>query len=67
MERRYPADYLQEHLDAAADELFFTDMRERIREKMRSNASLRQTIDRKFGTLDEAMIYYKSKYSFKNK
>lgn len=67
MERRYPTNYLQEHLDAAADELFFADMRERITKKMKSDAALRKSVGRKFGNMDEVMVYYKSKYSFRNK
>lgn len=65
LERRYPMNYTQEHVDMAADELFFKDIREKILGKVKKDAKLRKSISKRFRNMDDVMDYYKSKYTFR--
>jgi hypothetical protein len=65
LERRYSMNYTQEHVDMAADELFFTDFRERLAKKMKEDRSLRKALGKRFRNMDEVETYYKSKYTFR--
>jgi hypothetical protein len=65
IERRFPANYTQEHVDMAADELFFRDVRERLTKKLRADPGLRRAVSKRFGSMDELINYYKPKYSFR--
>ena len=65
LERRFPANYTQDQVDMAADELFFADVRERLSKKIKSEPPLRKAVGRKFGSMDEVMSYYKAKYTFR--
>jgi hypothetical protein len=64
LERRYPMDYEQKHVDMAADELFFKDVRERLTKKIKTEPSLRRAVSKRFNSMDEIMEYYKLRYSF---
>jgi len=59
--------YTQEHTDMAADELFFIDLKERLKEKINSDPSLRNAIrrKRKLKNMDDIIDYYKPKYTFR--
>ena len=65
LERRYSLNFTQEHVDAVADELFFTDMRERVVKKLREEPSLRRAAGKRFSSVDEMMVYYQSRYTFR--
>jgi len=67
LERRYSMTYTQEHVDMAADELFFTDLKERLQERIKADPSLRKTINKKraFRNMDAVIAYYKPKYTFR--
>ena len=65
LERRYPTNYTQEHVDMAADELFFTDIREKLSKKAKTDRKLSRSIGKRFKNMDDAMAYYKSKYTFR--
>jgi len=67
LERRYSMNYTQEHTDMAADELFFNDLKVRLKDKINSDPSLRKAISRKrkLKSMDEIIAYYKPKYTFR--
>jgi len=65
LERRYYANYTQEHVDMAADELFFKDIKEKIQSKLKTDAKLRKDLGKRFKNMDEVIDYYKSKYTFR--
>jgi hypothetical protein len=65
LERRYSMNYTQEHVDMAADELFFADFKDRLGKKMREDKTLRKSVGKKFRSMDEVIDYYKSKYTFR--
>jgi len=65
LERRYSMDYTQEHVDMAADELFFTDIKDRLQKKIKTEPSLRNAVRKRFRTMDEIIAYYKPKYTFR--
>jgi hypothetical protein len=65
LERRYSMNYTQEHVDMAADELFFRDVRERLEKKLKTDKGLKRNLSRKFRSMDEIMEYYKPKYTFR--
>jgi len=65
LERRYYTDYTQEHVDMAADELFFGDIRDKIQAKLKTDAKLRKALGKRFKNMDEVVDYYKSKYTFR--
>jgi hypothetical protein len=65
LERRYSMNYTQEHVDMAADELFFKDIRERLQKKIKTEPSLRKAVSKRFRSMDEIMAYYKPKYTFR--
>jgi len=66
IERRYSMTPTQDQVDMAADELFFADVKERLTKKLQEDRSLRRSVGKRFKNMDEAMSYYKSKYSFRN-
>ena len=65
LERRYSMDYTQEHVDMAADELFFTDIKDRLQKKIKTEPSLRNAVRKRFKNMDEIIAYYKPKYTFR--
>jgi hypothetical protein len=65
LERRYSTHYTQEHVDMAADDLFFKDVRERLAKKLKTDTSLRRAVGKRFGSMNEIMDYYKPKYTFR--
>jgi cbb3-type cytochrome oxidase cytochrome c subunit len=65
LERRFYANYSQEHVDMAADELFFKDIKEKLSVKVRTEPKLRKALGKRFKNMDEVMDYYKSKYTFR--
>jgi len=65
LERRFYTNYTQEHVDMAADELFFTDIRDKIQAKIKTDAKLRKALGKRFRNMDEVVDYYKSKYTFR--
>jgi len=65
LERRYYTNYTQEHVDMAADELFFTDIRNKIQAKLKTDPKLRRALGKRFRNMDEVVDYYKSKYTFR--
>jgi len=65
LERRFYTNYTQEHVDMAADELFFSDIRAKIQVKFKSDPKLRRALGKRFKNMDEVMDYYKSKYTFR--
>ncbi|MCL2100826.1 MAG: hypothetical protein FWH22_03850 [Fibromonadales bacterium] len=65
LERRYSMNYTQEHVDMAADELFFTDLEVRLRKKIKDEPSLRRSVSKRFKNMDEIIAYYKPRYTFK--
>ncbi|MDR1829676.1 MAG: hypothetical protein LBQ76_02795 [Candidatus Fibromonas sp.] len=65
LERRYSMDYTQEHVDMAADELFFTDIKDRLQKKIKTEPSLRNAVRKRFRNMDEIIAYYKPKYTFR--
>jgi hypothetical protein len=66
LERRYSMNYTQEHVDMAADELFFNDFKDRLAKRMKEDRTLRKSVGKRFKNMDEVIDYYKSKYSFRN-
>jgi len=65
LERRYYANYTQEHVDMAADEMFFRDIKDKIAKQVRTDAKLRKALGKRFKNMDEVIDYYKSKYTFR--
>jgi len=65
LERRYYANYTQEHVDMAADEMFFRDIKDKIAKQVRTDTKLRKALGKRFRTMDEVIDYYKSKYTFR--
>ena len=65
LERRYYANYTQEHVDMAADEMFFSDIRIKIAEKSRADRLVNKALRKRFKNMDEVIDYYKSKYTFR--
>ena len=65
LERRYSMNYTQEHVDMAADELFFSDIKTRLQERMRTDRNMRRQVSKRFRTMDEIIDYYKPKYTFR--
>jgi len=65
LERRYYTNYTQEHVDMAADELFFKDIKDKIQAKLKTDAKLRKDLGKRFKNMDEVIDYYKSKYTFR--
>jgi len=65
LERRYSMNYTQDHVDMAADELFFSDIKNGLQEKMKTDKNLRRSVSRKFRTMDEIIDYYKPRYTFR--
>jgi len=65
LERRFYTNYTQEHVDMAADELFFSDIKEKIAKQVRTDAKLRKALGKRFRNMDEVVDYYKSKYTFR--
>ncbi|GBU24085.1 hypothetical protein R83H12_00711 [Fibrobacteria bacterium R8-3-H12] len=65
LERRYYTNYTQEHVDMAADDIFFNDIRDKIQTKIKSDSKLRKALDKRFKNMNEVVDYYKSKYTFR--
>jgi hypothetical protein len=65
LERRYYANYTQEHVDMAADEMFFRDIKDKIAKQVRTDVKLRRALGKRFKNMDEVIDYYKSKYTFR--
>jgi len=65
LERRYYTNYTQEHVDMAADEIFFSDIKDKIAKLSRTNTRIKRALQKRFRTMDEVMDYYKSKYTFR--
>jgi uncharacterized protein YceK len=65
LERRYSMNYTQEHVDMAADDLFFAGIKDKLLGKIKADESLRKKIRRKFKTMDDIIAYYKPKYTFR--
>jgi hypothetical protein len=65
LERRYYTNYTQEHVDMAADEIFFKDIRDKIQTKIKTDTRLRKALGKRFRNMDEVEDYYKSKYTFR--
>jgi len=65
LERRYSMTYTQEHVDMAADELFFADIKERLQKKIKTEPSLRNAVRKRFKNMDDIVGYYKPKYTFR--
>jgi len=65
LERRYSMNYTQDHVDMAADELFFKDIRDRLQKKIKAESGLRRAVSKRFSSMDEIMAYYKPKYTFR--
>jgi len=65
LERRYYTNYTQEHVDMAADEMFFRDIKDKIAKQVRTDVKLRRALGKRFRTMDEVIDYYKSKYTFR--
>jgi len=65
LERRFYTNYTQEHVDMAADELFFRDIRDKIQTKIKTDLKLRKALGKRFKNMDEVEDYYKSKYTFR--
>jgi hypothetical protein len=65
LERRYSMNYTQEHVDMAADELFFRDVEVRLKQKIKDEPGLRRAVGRRFKNIDEMMDYYKPRYTFR--
>jgi len=65
LERRYYANYTQEHVDMAADEIFFKDIRDKIQTKIKTDVKLRKALNKRFKDMNEVIDYYKSKYTFR--
>ena len=67
LERRYHANYNQNQVDMASDDLFFKDVNTRLRQMIRSDVSVREAIrSGAFSSPEDMLAYYKNKYSFKN-
>ena len=65
LERRYPTNYTQEHVDMAADEVFFNDIKNKIADKIKKDSKLRKDLNKRFKNMNEVIDYYKSKYTFR--
>jgi len=65
LERRYYTNYTQEHVDMAADEIFFNDIKDKISKQIRTDTKLRKALGKRFKNMDEVVDYYKSKYTFR--
>jgi len=65
LERRFYTNYTQEHVDMAADELFFSDIRDKIQAQIKKDSKLRKALGKRFKNMDEVVDYYKSKYTFR--
>jgi hypothetical protein len=65
LERRYYTNYTQEHVDMAADEIFFNDIKDKIAKQIRTDSKLRKALGKRFKNMDEVVDYYKSKYTFR--
>jgi len=65
LERRYSMNYTQEHVDMAADDLFFRDIRDRLQKKIKTEPSLRRAVSKRFSSMDDIIAYYKPKYTFR--
>jgi len=65
LERRYYTNYTQEHVDMAADEMFFNDIKDKIAKQVRTDAKLRKALGKRFKNMNEVIDYYKSKYTFR--
>jgi hypothetical protein len=65
LERRYYTNYTQEHMDMAADEIFFNDIKDKIQTKIKSDSKLRKALSKRFKNMEEVKDYYKSKYTFR--
>jgi len=65
LERRYSMNYTQEHVDMAADDLFFQDIRDVLLDKINKDARLKREVRKRFKTMDDLMAYYKPRYSFR--
>ena len=65
LERRYHADYSQDHVDMASNDLFFKDIDDRISQMVRSDPEVREALSNgAFRSINEMKTYYKSKYMF---
>ena len=65
LERRYHADYSQDHVDMASNDLFFKDVDAEITKMVRSDPEVRSALRTgAFRSTDEMKTYYKSKYMF---
>lgn len=65
LERRYSMSYTQEQVDMVADEIFFGDLEAELRKKIRNEPELQRAVRRKFRNIDELMVYYKPRYTFR--
>jgi hypothetical protein len=65
LERRYYTNYTQEHMDMAADEMFFSDIKDKIQAKIKTDSKLRKALGKRFKNMNEVVDYYKSKYTFR--
>jgi hypothetical protein len=65
LERRFYANYTQEHVDMAADEIFFNDIKDKLQAKIKKDTKLRKALSKRFRNMDEVIDYYKSKYTFR--
>ena len=65
LERRYSMDYTQEHVDMAADELFLSDIKDRLQKKIKTEPNLRNAVRKRFKNMDDIIGYYKPKYTFR--
>jgi len=65
LERRFYANYTQEHVDMAADDIFFSDIRDKIQTKIKTDPKLRKALNKRFRNMNEVIDYYKSKYTFR--
>jgi len=65
LERRYHADYSQDHVDMASNDLFFKDIDAEINKMVRSDPEVRAALrNGAFQSINEMKTYYKSKYMF---
>ncbi|GHV16621.1 hypothetical protein AGMMS49938_16790 [Fibrobacterales bacterium] len=65
LERRWTSDFTQVQADMAADELFFTDVRDYLDKQFKKDRRLGNAVSKRFSSMDEIMEYYKPKYSFR--
>ena len=64
LERRYHADYSQDHVDMASNDLFFKDVNTKITDLVRKDRQVGAAARRAFGSTDEMMAYYREAYKF---